>query len=192
MKAPVSVLSKGVDQFRISAALPEGTRSWTVNHGEGWLREPDGTTRNIPYANVADLGSVTFPLSLILQALQDASVSVRDQGPTSLDGQQLYQIRLERSLDAGAPEALLSISRERNLFFDPKNLQIIKISDTMYVAENIRDPFVRDIFFEDYRTVGGLIVPFAVTEHISHQKTWTIQFEHIDLSASLSDNDFTR
>ncbi|MGH9470812.1 MAG: hypothetical protein ACRD1N_10795 [Terriglobia bacterium] len=60
VQGSVTLRGRGIDQFRLDAVLPQGTRSWAVSHGAGTLEKPDGTKSSIPGHNAISMGSLTF------------------------------------------------------------------------------------------------------------------------------------
>jgi len=52
------------------------------------------------------------------------------------------------------------------------------------------ESYQHEISFSDHRLASGLLVPFAISEKIAGQQTWTIQLSQITFNAGLSDPDF--
>lgn len=48
VQGTITIRGRGTRQFRLDAVLPTGERSWTVNDGEGSLRDSGGNTTEIP------------------------------------------------------------------------------------------------------------------------------------------------
>jgi len=72
VNASVTVKGRGTGQFRLDATLPDGVRSWAVNNGTGFVRNPDGTVWPVEYDNTVNSGSLTFPYAHLAMFLGDS------------------------------------------------------------------------------------------------------------------------
>ena len=183
--------SRGISQFRIDAVLPQGVRSWAVSNGSGSLKEADGTLQPIPYYNALNLGSLTFPYFGIVAALQDSTTSVSDLGLVNVDGRQARQIHTQRNVDAFKyTQSIVGNLMVKDYFIDPTTYQLLKVQDMAHPAQSLTGSYQHEISFSDYRSVNGLLVPFAISEKIADQETWTIQLNQISFNTGLTDSDF--
>ncbi len=191
VKGSVKVRGRGLDQFRLDASLPQGLRSWAVNNGSGVLKEIDGTNHSIRYHNAVNLGSLTLPFVAIAAPLQDSTVSVSGLALVDADGRKALQVRVQRNFDSTTdPDGTLTRLSARDFFFDPNTFQLLKIQQMTHPSETFTEDYAQEILFSDYRLVNGISVPFAITERIAGQRTWTIQLDLISFNQSLSDADF--
>ncbi len=191
VKGSVNLRGRGTDQFRIDASLPHGIRSWAVSNGTGSIKEMDGTSQPISYYNATNLGSLTFPYFAIMAALQDSTTSVADLGLMQVDGRQVRQIHTRRQLDAlNDTQAIFSELATRDYFIDPTTYQLLKVEDMAHPAQSLTENYQHEISFSDYRLVGGVLVPFTISETIAGQQTWTIQLNQISFNTGLTDSDF--
>ncbi len=191
VQGSVTVRGRGATQFRFDAMLSTGTRSWAVSDGEGSLKEADGTTQTIPYHNAVNLGSLTLPYPALVAALRDASMSVTDLGLVSVEGRQARQIRILKHIPSTNAAAIsLGKLAARDFFVDLASFQIVKIQDLAHPLYTHLESYPHEISFADYRAVNGVIVPFAISERINGQQTWTVQLTDISFNSSLTERDF--
>jgi outer membrane lipoprotein-sorting protein len=50
--------------------------------------------------------------------------------------------------------------------------------------------YPHEVQFSDYRLVNGVLAPFSITEKNSHQRTSTVQIDHMTFNQGLQDSDF--
>src|SRR5437879_4790795 len=72
VQGSVTLRGRGPGQFRLDASVPAGVRSWTVSRGSGSIKETDGRLTRIPFHNGVNFGSLSFPLLLAFNALNDS------------------------------------------------------------------------------------------------------------------------
>ena len=187
----VKVRGRGTGQFRLDATLPEGVRSWVVSDGAGSLKEASGNIGRIPYHNAVDFGSLTFPLSHILAALNDPSMSISYLGVVTKSGREFHQIRVRQTFSEGAdPGGILTKLNTKDFFIDAASFQVSRTLDMIHPEKDSTQDHPHEMEFSDYRPVNGLFVPFSITEKIGGQRTWTIQLSAISFNPGLTDADF--
>lgn len=72
----------------------------------------------------------------------------------------------------------------REFFIDTLTLQIVMTQDL--VPKNV----VQQIHYSNYAAVSGILVPFAISEELGGQKTWTIQVTQMTFDSGLQDSAF--
>jgi hypothetical protein len=191
VQGTVTVRDRGTGQFRLDANLSAGTRSWAVSNGDGSLKDTDGTTSDIPFHNAMSLGGLTFPFLAIATAAQNASTSVLDLGLVTADGRQARQIRVQQNLPS-ATELQRTFSKlaTKDFFVDATSFQLLKIQDVTHPPKNFTEDYSHEIYFSDYRTVNGVLVPFGISEKIAGQQTWVVQLTQVTFNNNPSDLDF--
>jgi len=191
VQGTAKAFSRGADQFRLDAALPQGMRSWVVNQGTGALRDVDGTIKQIHSQNAINLGGLTFPLFELLQATRDTSITVQNVGPGQLNGHQVYQIRLQRNLTATLdPMGILSLFSTRDYFIDASIFQLLRVQDTLYPEQTTAQGYSHALDFSDYRNVNGVLVPFAIGESSESQLTFSLQLSTVAFNTGLTNSSF--
>ena len=186
----VTVRGRSIDQFRLDATLPTGTRSWAVSKGAGTVKEPDGKSTPIPLHNAISLGSLTFPFVRLNQAVNDSTVDAIDQGLTTTGNQQFHQIHIHKNLLQKDPDGSANRLQAADLFFDPQTWLLTAIQDQTHPTRTMTVDVPHSVYFSDYRQVNGVLVPFAITEYMGGQRTWSIQLTDIKFNIGLSDADF--
>ncbi len=186
------VKSRGLTQFRIDSQVPDGTWSFIVRNGTGILKLPNGAGNPVPYQGSLIAGSLTLPILQISAALNDASVTVIDDGVVPLGTGQARQISIQQNLSTDIdPNGHLSKTTKRDYFFDPSTLFLLQVHDTVYPNKDVVNGGVQRIIgMGNYQTSNGIAVPFSISVSQDGQTLWSVQLTSINFNTGLSDSDF--
>ncbi len=186
----VTLRGRGTDQFRLDANLPEGTRSWAVNNGQGSIKDFSGRTTAIPFSGATNLGSLTFPYLGMAAALSDTSMSLSIS--SQLVGEkQVYDVRIQKNFAFKEdPTGEFSRVSVKHYIIDAVTFALVETQDIAFPSEAPRTGFQHEIIFSDYRQSNGMLVPFSITEKIAEQETWTVQLQSITFNAGLTSGTF--
>lgn len=191
VQGTVTLRGRGIDQFRLDAVLPDGTRSWTVSHGTGTLEKPDGTKSSIPGHNAIGMGSLTFPYLYLMLASSASGTTVSTVGTAQANGISATQIRLQRHYASSIdPNGVIARLTTRDFFIDPTTGLVVKTEAMTHPTNTFTMSLPEDIYFSNYQRVNGIAAPFTITETVNGQKIWTIQLSSIQFNTGLSDSAF--
>jgi hypothetical protein len=195
VQGTVVVEGLGTIDFRMDATLPTGMRSWAIHDGQtsvktekGMISQLFATSPNVPssdafpYQTPLFPSSVAFPSRQLATLLGNPSFSISYKGTTQVDGHSVHDIQVQR-VSAGSVDPM-SKYHARELFIDSSTLQLVMTQDT--VPKNT----VHQIHYSNYTAVSGALVPFAITEQLGGQPTWTIQLSQIKFNSGLQDSAF--
>lgn len=189
----VTVKGRGIGQFRLDATLTTGVRSWAVNNGTGFTKETDGTVSQIPHHNTVNFGNLTFPLYFMSTIIGDASTSITYIGLEAKSGTQVHHLRTEKIFSSKAdPGGIVSKLTTRDFFIDSTSYQIVATQDMVHPEGASTIDYPREMQFSDYRTVNGVLVPFAITEVATGQRTYSIQLNQVSFNSGFQDSDFAQ
>src|SRR5258708_11564073 len=73
VEGSLAVQGKGLNQFRMDASLPGGTRCLVINGYAGAITAPSGAKTLLPTSNALTSRSLTFPATRFMSALSDSS-----------------------------------------------------------------------------------------------------------------------
>jgi len=189
VQGDVTVLGRGTSQFRMDASLPEGVRSFTVNRGEGSVKEPSGEVKSMPPHNTGNFGSLTFPAKSLPAALQDPSTSISYIGSETKEGHQVDHVRLQK-IFKNDPQGLRSSLTKKDFFIDASTFQVVATLDMLHPEHQSGVDYPHEMQFSDYRQVEGILVPFSITETASGQRTFTLELTQFSANAGLEDRHF--
>ena len=188
VQGTVTLQGLGAGNFRLDAALPDGTRSWAVSNGQGFVRDFNGTTSPLYFNDAANLGGFAFPFLSIAKSLSDTSVSVASLGLTQLNGQTVYQIQLRKSPSASVdPNGKMSRAETQIYEIDSSTFQLVDVQYLTFPNDHTSQTISHELQYSGFQKVNGLLLPFTITELISGQQTMTIQLSTFDFNTGLSD-----
>ena len=189
----VTVKGRGTGQFRLDATLTTGVRSWAVNNGTGFTKETNGTVSQIPYHNTVNFGNLAFPISFLSTIIGDASTSITYVGLEARNGVQVHHLRTQKIFPSKIdPGGIVSKLSTRDFFIDSTSFQIVATQDMVHPEGASTIDYPREMQFSDYRTVNGVLVPFAVAEVATGQLTYSIQLNQVTFNTGLQDSDFAQ
>lgn len=194
VQGTVSVRGMNSVAIRIDATLPTGVRSWAVHDGVATTKHENGaltvaanspnvpSSDAFPYQTPLFPSSIAFPYHQLTIALANPSFGISYKGITQVDGHSVHDIQVER-VSAGGVDPM-SQYHAREFFIDSSTFQIVMTQD--FVPKNN----VHQIHYSNCTTVSGLLVPFAITEDLGGQATWTIQLSQLTFNSGLQDSAF--
>jgi len=190
VKGDVKILSRGAGQLRLEASLPEGVRTLVVSNGRGSLREHERTKKSVSSTNSDSLTGLSSPLMHVLASLNDASSKVSYEGLTIRKGVRLHHIRVERAFPFD-PDGTLRRMTQREFYVDATTFYVVG-AVAMVKDESQGGTLVlpREVWFSDFRSVSGVVLPFQFTEVVAGQNVSSIQLTNININTGLRDADF--
>lgn len=191
VQGSVTLRSLGLHQFRVDANLADGMHSNVINGKGSFQKNPDGSTSALPSKSALKIASGMFPAFQVLAAIQDQSVTVSLPSLARFNGQQVFQISLQKSFPA--KHDLLGVrskATKTRIYIDPNNLMIRGILDTAYTRGEGTGEGSHEMRFSDYQVVDGVMVPFSIMEFIAGQHTTTIQLRQVVFNTGLTQADF--
>lgn len=190
VQGQVTLRARGLDEFRLDANLPDGTRSWAVTRDGGNLVTPDGKETPVPVHDALTLGSLTLPGFYLALATAAPVTTVSTVGTAEVEGVTAAVIRVQRHPAASDPAGFIARLSSRDFYVDSANGLVVKTEVMTHPVDTLTISMPEDIYFSDYQRVGAVEVPFAITETISGQTIWTIQLSSVQLNSGLSDSEF--
>ena len=189
VQGTVTIKGRGANQFRIDASLPEGTRTWAVNHGRRFEKEPDGTVKLLRYLDPASFQNILFPWAHLVAAWNGGSLSYL--GLENRNGESVHHISVTGASRSGF-DATEDAKKAHtiDLFVDSKTGQVQSVISVAYSTDFPIRTCAREIAYSDFRPISGVVVPFSITESVCGQQTMTIQLGEITFNNNLNDSDF--
>lgn len=192
VQAPVTVQSMGVTTFRFDSSLSNGTQTWAVDGMTGVLIAPAGTRQPSAFYNLYTAGSLTLPALRVVAVLQSSSLNITYVGPVTLNGNATYQIHcvLPSNPSNPLPPGLTAYGTF-DLYIDATSLLVDSLQETTYSNSNRQVSFAHEIDFSNYQIVSGVSAPFAITESVGGQQTWTMALNSLSFNSGLTESVFT-
>jgi hypothetical protein len=195
VQGTVKIEGLGSIDVRLDATLTTGVRSWGIANGATTLKKEDGTITQLaatnpnvpssdafPYQTPLFPSSLAFPYRQLTTVLANPSFSISYKGTTQVDGHSVHDIQVQRVSAANIDP--MSSYHAREFFIDTSTFQIVMTQD--FLPKNV----VHQIYYANYTTISGVLVPLTLNEELGGQPTWTIQLSQMTFNSGLQDSAF--
>jgi hypothetical protein len=170
-RAPLEIYEKAPDHFRIVMDVPAGRSENGFDGSVAWTRQPGDVAEERPVADAAFvIREHRLDRPLVMRSLY---AHLRVVGPKRLDGRDVIV------LEAAGEDSIVE-----SWSFDAKTWLPAKMELT------VRGTPIQ-VWFEDYRRVGGVKVPFRI-RRARPDFAWTNEFTSIEQNVPLDDRQFTK
>ncbi|MGH9935080.1 MAG: photosynthetic reaction center cytochrome c subunit family protein [Blastocatellia bacterium] len=175
MKAPLEVYEKAPNKTLTIFRPPHGTNQMGFDGAIGWTKTPERGLRE-ERGEPLDLRKSEAEFYKELK-LKERYSKLTLLGLAQLDNREAYVI--EAAPPRGQPE---------KLYFDRQSGLLVRVD----IVPNLgQEKMQMHIYFEDYRAVDGVKLPFAI-RRARPGFTWTYQFDEIKLNVPLDDARFNK
>jgi hypothetical protein len=183
VQGTVTVRGSVLNRLRIDANLPTGMRSEVI--GPGFTcKEENGVIWYPQFQVPMSPESLVLPHLLLTPALIAPGFTLRYKGIVELDGRQAHEIEVERVLQiSNVPDSIRKYNTV-DFFIDTSSFQVVMTQDL------VLNERVRHVRYADFRLINGISVPFSISEEISGQPSWQIQFHQFSFNSGLQESDF--
>jgi len=175
MKAPLEVYEKAPNKTLTIFRAPHGTNQMGFDGAIGWAKTPEQGLREEAGPQL-DLVKSEAEFYKELK-LKERYSKMTLLGLAQLDNREAYVI--EAAPPRGRPE---------KLYFDRQTGLLVRMD---IVPDLGQEKMQMQAYFEDYRVVDGVKLPFAI-RRARPGFTWTYQFDEIKLNAPLEDAKFNK
>jgi hypothetical protein len=176
----VTISGRGPAELRIDTPSSAGARSYLINGPQNSTQPATGKVdvRNIEAPMMA--GNVAAPYRELAAVFGNSQFSLSYVGLVQSNGHSLHDIRAQRALPGP-----LRTYHTVDFFIDSATLQLAITQDTLP-----QDATPRTIRYSDFRSVGGVLVPFSIDEEIGGEPFAAIQLNQVMFNNGLPDSTF--
>ncbi len=175
MKAPLEVFEKAPNKTLTIFRAPQGTNQMGYDGAMGWTKTPEQGLREEAGPQLDFIRSeAEFYKEL---KLKERYSKLTLHGLAQLDNREAYVI-----------EAAPQLGRPEKLYFDRQTGLLVRMD---FFPNLGQEKTQAQMYFEDYRAVDGVKLPFAI-RRARPGFTWTYQFDEIKLNAPLDDSRFNK
>jgi hypothetical protein len=156
----VTITTKGPNKLRLDGS-GNGKNSAVIFNSGTELRSKDSGWRLAPSANSDHQRIEHLPVLMLTYELTRSDLSATYVGVETLEGRSVHHLLLARvsSLGNGLDQTFTRNS-QLDIWVDAKTMLVSKVS-FLYLSEtDWRIGLPMEIFYDDYRNVNGLLVPF--------------------------------
>jgi hypothetical protein len=186
----VTFKTKGANKIRSDASNGSATAISIFNNGREFRTTPKGLAP-AQSANADHKRIEHLPALMLAQELARNDFAAAFVGKETVEGRDVNHIRLFRVSNRNPSfDAQLTKNSELNVFVDAQTSRILKISFP-YVAENDwRQSVPMEIFYDEYKTVNGIAVPFHVRTVFNGQPAGELQVTSVAINQGTPDSIF--
>ena len=196
VQGSVTVIGGPTGQVRMDSNLLSGTRSWVVDNGPVTTKAEDGTVWKTPTGPVPSSdafpyraprfpNSLAFPLRQLVTVLNSSAFNLTYKGLVQLDGRSVHDVQAQPVMPAQVdPRNPIVASRALDFFIDASSFELAMAQDLAAKGT------LHQLRYSDYKSAGGVLAPFAISEQMGGQATWTIQLSQITFNTGVQDSAF--
>jgi len=186
----VTITTKGTSMIRTDAAGGGKNSSVIFNSGRemrdlgrGWQKAPSG---NANQKRIEHLPALMLAYEVVRNELSAEYV-----GEESIAGRAVFHLRLARVSNMGnASDETFTRNSRMDVFLDAQTYLITKISYLLLSEIDLRLGMPVDIYYDDYRVMNGLAVPFHQRYFFNGQPTNQLQLTSVAVNQGTPDSKF--
>ncbi len=190
---PVVLKTRGTQKVRIELQRASGTTKRILNQGVAAILKPDGTVaRQLLINNTLGERVSHVPGLSLLAEYQTDSVSVEGLGQATVNGSTSDSIVLSVIPASDAASAAVYKDMTRTVFFiDRASSRVTKMSYDLEAEATTSEKSHVEVYFSDYRNIGGVWVPFSQTTYTDGVVESQLTLQSINFNVGLPDTEFT-
>ena len=180
---------KGRDRLRHEITRPSGELTYVISQGKGFSLR-DGKREQLPLWVTAYQRPAFIPAFFRLVDYARPETKLTYLGAVEVAGRPAHHIRISALPKDGTPPEIEELISEYHVFIDFQTLLPVKTITFDFSPEIIENRTPVETYFSDFRSVGGLLIPYRITRYIWGQKDSDITLTNVRLNVGLSDGDF--
>ncbi|MFZ0881831.1 MAG: hypothetical protein WAN14_00415 [Candidatus Acidiferrales bacterium] len=185
VQGAVMISDRGLDRFRFDSTLPSGVRSIAIIEGGMTVQRENGVLRRVHEQAPMTLEALAMPHLRLLIALNNSSLGLYYRGITEVADRPTHVVRVQAILpNAVGRDDPVTQYVTMDFFIDAETYQIVMTRDL------IPKLIPHEIHYSDYRSVDGVMMPYAMSEAISGHETWILQLNSIIVNTGIQDSQF--
>jgi outer membrane lipoprotein-sorting protein len=183
----VTVKTKGADRMRWEspsgdAVVARNGRSVRFSSGR-WQQTHNPNARNQRYTHL--------PILLLANELVRGNASLTYAGTDTVDGRAAHRLRLARVSSLGTEQdEKYTNDSEIDVLVDAQTFLVLKISFQYLSSTDWRVSAPMEVYYSDYRVVGGIALPFRQRTVFSGNPIIELQITSFSANVGLADSEF--
>lgn len=154
----------GRDGVRIEANTAQGPTAFVMDARLASAPDASGAPKKYSRKSFGAIGAPHLPLLSILSDFADSKIKVEYVGLEKAASGSVHHIRIQKALDPA--DGLGDFDAPVEAYLDAATLLPSKIVHALRPPENLRSRVPMEIQLSDYRSFGGLVVPFKISYFI--------------------------
>jgi hypothetical protein len=186
----VTIKTKGTDMVRWEGT--NGGKSFVTIAAHGQLKhKAGGVWASDASANAIHQRMTHLPALMVFQELARGDLSATHVAEETLNGHSVHHLTIVRVSNLNSPiDAQLTKNSRIEVFIDAQTGLIAKIEYIHVSSTDWRLGSPVEVFYDDYRTVNGMQIPFHQRTVINKNFTTDLQITSVQFNAGLADTEF--
>lgn len=187
--ATLRIEHKGFRNLRQEIAFPDHQVSYVTKGGQGYsIRE--GKKTGLPLWVTQFHYPEHIPAISQMADFLSPNMNLIYLGIEKVNGLAAYHIMFTLVPTDGTPSEVVAQTSEFHVFVDAQTSLVTKTQSYIFSPEAIENRSLAEMYYSDYRSINGLLVPFQVSRYISGEKYCDITFSTVAVNVGLTDIDF--
>ena len=187
--ATLRIEHKGFRNLRQDVVFPDHQVSYVTKGGQGYsLRE--GKKSSLPLWVTQFHYPEHIPAISQMADFLLPNMNLTYVGVEKVYGLAAYHIMFTLVPTDGTPSEVVAQISEFHVFVDVQTFLVTKTQSYIFSPEAIENRSLAEMYYSDYRSINGLLVPFQVSRYISGEKYCDITFSSVTTDVGLTDTDF--
>jgi hypothetical protein len=187
--ATIKIEHKGFRNLRQDIVFPDHQISYVTKGGQGYsLRE--GKKTGLPLWVTQFHYPEHIPAISQMADFLLPNMNISYLGQVKVNGLPAYHIMFTIVPTDGTPTDVVAQISEFHVFVDVQTFLVTKTQSYVFSPEAIENRSPAEMYYSDYRSINGLLVPFQISRYISGEKYCDITFNTVTTNVGLTDADF--
>ncbi|MGH9509003.1 MAG: hypothetical protein ACRD2Q_08660 [Terriglobales bacterium] len=183
------VKSKGADRVRNEITAADRQETYVVNRGRG--HELRGETRKaLPAHAIGYHRPEHIPAFACQVDLGRSQMEAVFVGVEAVRGRAAYHIKFVAAARGDADDGLEALLSEFHVFLDGETLVVLKTWNYVFAPDAIENHSRWELYYSDYRNVGGVMMPFRIERYDNDQKLEEVVFSRVLTNVGIADSEF--
>lgn len=188
-RATLRIEHKGSRDLRQDIVFPDHQVSYVTTGGQGYsVRE--GKKASLPLWVTQFHYPEHIPAISQMADFLLPNMNLTYMGEEKVNGLVAYHIMFTLVPTDGTPSEVAALISEFHVFVDGQTFLVTKTQSYIFSPDAIENRSLAEMYYSDYRSVNGLLVPFHVSRYISGEKYCDITFSSVAVNVGLTDSDF--
>jgi len=187
--ATLRIEHKGFRDLRQDIVFPDHQVSYVTKGGQGYsLRE--GKKTSLPLWVTQFHYPEHIPAISQMADFLSPNMNLTYVGVEKVNGLAAYHIVFTLIPTDVTPSNVVAQISEFHAFVDVQTYLVTKTQSNIFSPEAIENRSPAEMYYSDYRSINGLLVPFQISRYISGEKYCDITFSTVTINVGLTDTDF--
>jgi hypothetical protein len=186
----IKILTKSTEQTLEEISLPKGLNRVAYSHRAAAILTPTSEVPDVSMERALSSQSPIFPLPILAQILTSPDSGYDLIGSEDIDGISTVHIRTWNTFNSHPKTQVLSEFTNKDIWVEVQSQLVRKMSFEIRDAKGAAPRTSIDVYYSDYRDIGGSLYPFDVRESMNGTPWLKITIQNVHANAGLTDSAF--